>query len=84
MSDEPWHGWEYMWTTHFDEYALYQWSDTELETYLIMHLPTRKILTIENNEAYKAIKQKMNQAGSRVVTREEVWILMGRDPADLP
>jgi hypothetical protein len=77
MTDDNWQGWEWMWTTHFDEYAL-------LEGEVILHLPSRKFITIENNEAYRAVKEKMKQAGNRIVSRQELWVLMGRDPADLP
>jgi hypothetical protein len=84
MNDEPWHGWEYMWTTHFDEWALIQSFYLGVESEAIIHLPSRKLLIIENNDAYRAVKEKMKQAGNRIVTREELWELMGRDPADLP
>jgi hypothetical protein len=73
---ENWVGYEWLWTTK--EYALHRFSYEGVEHEVIIHLPTTKLLTIENNEAYHAVKRKMREEGVEIIDDVYLRKLRGR------
>jgi hypothetical protein len=73
---EKWEGYKWLWTTK--EYALHRFSYEGVEHEVIIHLPTRKLLTIENDEAFHSVLKKMQEEKVEIIDDEYLRNLRGR------
>ncbi len=78
MIKEKWHDFEWIWTTHADEYALLHFNSLGIEHEVIFHIPSAKILTIEDDDVSEAVKEKMRQEGIKSIDNDYVRKLLGR------
>jgi hypothetical protein len=79
--EEDLKSYEWIWTTHFDEFMLLENGSRTLivrgseKNYAFM--------IIEDNEDYTAVKQKMRDVGVRIIDRDEFNRLTGRENRSL-
>lgn len=68
MAHEQIEMYEFMWTSHKDNYWLVEAPDKQIG---IFSISQRGLVIIEDNEIYRKVKQNMHAAGVKVIPIEE-------------